>query len=105
MRSLYMDVGFIVTSLGFETVPIMSVQALEIGERPRQNMENVLTLRYLVPTMLRAGGVGGGADAGGSGGAGDQRGGGDESDSGSDEGGARGAGARPCRQAHHQSRQ
>ena len=102
MRSLYMDVGFIVTSLGFETVPIMSVQALEIGERPRQNMENVLTLRYLVPTMLRAGGVGGGADAGGSG---DQSGGGDESDSGSDEGGARGAGARPCRQAHHQSRQ
>ena len=69
-----MDVGFTVTSLGFETVPIMSVQALEIGERPRRNMENVLTLRYLVRTMLRAGGVGGG----GAGGNGDQGGGGVE---------------------------
>ena len=55
----------------------MSVQALEIGERPRRNMENVLTLGYLVPMMLRAGGVGGGA-------AGDQGGGGGGNQGGSD---------------------
>ena len=84
-----MDVGFTVTSLGFETVPIMSVQALEIGERPRRNMENVLTLRYLVRTMLRAGGVGGGGAGGGAGGNGDQGGGdgGNGNQGGGDQGG------------------
>ena len=84
-----MDVGFTVTSLGFETVPIMSVQALEIGERPRRNMENVLTLRYLVRTMLRAGGVGGGGAGGGAGGNGDQGGGdgGNGDQGGGDQGG------------------